>query len=54
MMNIFFPENWSLLWPEFFKSIVEYQAEGKNAHDDAQDAVTGIYESFQGLGYYNY
>lgn len=54
MMNIFFPEDWSIRWPEFFKSMVEYQAEGKNAHDDAEDSITGVYESFQGFGYYNY
>ena len=54
MMNIYFPENWSVLWPEFFKSMVEYQAEGKNKNDDAEDSITGIYETFQGLGYYDY
>lgn len=54
MKNIYLPENWGVLWPEFFKSMVEYQAEGKNEHDDAEDAITGIYESFQALCYYDY
>lgn len=42
--HIYFPWNWKDKWPEFYDSMVKYQKEGKNAHDDAQDCVTGIAE----------
>ncbi|MDR1754852.1 MAG: phage terminase large subunit [Eubacterium sp.] len=44
MGHIYFPINWQHRFPEFFKSLNEYSREGKNAHDDAADAVTGIAE----------
>jgi predicted phage terminase large subunit-like protein len=45
MNDVIFPEGWENRWPEFYKSMTEYQKEGKNAHDDAQDTVTGVYEN---------
>lgn len=45
MEHIYFPENWKDKFPEFYQSMIKYQKEGKNKHDDAQDAVTGIAES---------
>ncbi|MEG0471286.1 MAG: phage terminase large subunit [Solibacillus sp.] len=45
MDHIYFPSDWRNRWPEFFKSMNEYQKEGKNKHDDAQDAITGVAES---------
>ena len=47
MEHIFFPVGWNNKWPEFYKSMRTYQKEGKNAHDDAQDAVTGIAEKME-------
>lgn len=44
MNHIYFPVNWREKWPDFYKAIYEYQKEGKNAHDDAPDALTGLYE----------
>lgn len=44
MNNIFFPVNWRDKWPEFYKAITGYQREGKNANDDAPDALTGLAE----------
>lgn len=44
MNHIYFPINWREKWPDFYKAIYEYQKEGKNAHDDAPDALTGLYE----------
>lgn len=44
MEHIYFPHNWKVRWPEFYKSMYEYQREGKNLHDDAQDTVTGVAE----------
>jgi predicted phage terminase large subunit-like protein len=45
MNNVYFPINWTDLWPEFATDIIKYQKEGKNAHDDAPDALTGVYEN---------
>lgn len=44
MEHIYFPDGWRNRWPELYKSLMTYQREGKNAHDDAQDALTGIAE----------
>ena len=30
---------------EFAKDLKKYQKEGKNAHDDAEDCLTGVYEN---------
>lgn len=45
MQNVYFPINWQDRWPEFAEAINRYQREGKNAHDDAADALTGVYEN---------
>ena len=42
MNHIYFPVNWADRFPDYYDSMVRYQKEGKNAHDDAQDATTGI------------
>ena len=42
--NVFFPEDWRIRWPDFYEAINKYQKEGKNKHDDAPDALTGISE----------
>lgn len=44
MNHIYFPVNWMDKWPEYYKAMIKYQKEGKNAHDDAPDATTGICE----------
>lgn len=53
--HIYFPVNWRNRWPEYHKSMTSYQREGKNKHDDAQDATTGIAEncSKSGGGFVN-
>lgn len=45
MNNVLFPVDWKTRWPEFANAIERYQKEGKNAHDDAPDALTGVYEN---------
>lgn len=45
MNNVLLPANWQDRWPEFASDIIKYQKEGKNAHDDAPDALTGVYEN---------
>ena len=45
MNNVLLPVNWQDRWPEFAIDLLKYQKEGKNAHDDAPDALTGVYEN---------
>ena len=45
MNNVLFPVGWEDMWPDFAKAIRKYQREGKNAHDDAPDCLTGVYEN---------
>ena len=45
MDHVYFPEGWRNKWPELYDALTKYQKEGKNAHDDAPDALTGIAES---------
>lgn len=45
MEHIYYPRNWHNKWNEYFISMKEYQREGKNPHDDAQDATTGVAEN---------
>ncbi|MDO4671227.1 MAG: phage terminase large subunit [Aerococcus sp.] len=44
MEHIYFPSNWRHRWPELYESVMSYQKEGKNRHDDAEDALTGVAE----------
>lgn len=45
---IYFPSNWERRWPEFCHDLKSYRKEGKNLHDDAPDAVTGMVEDHIG------
>ena len=49
MGHIYFPANWRDRWPEYYDAMTRYQREGKNKHDDAPDATTGIAEKI-GVG----
>ena len=42
--HIYFPYNWKNRFPEYYKDMFKYQKEGKNRHDDAPDATTGVAE----------
>jgi len=44
MNRVYLPHNWTIRFPEFYKAITTYKAKGKNKHDDAADAITGIAE----------
>lgn len=44
MNHVYYPVNWRDKWPEYYEAMSTYQKEGKNAHDDAPDATTGIAE----------
>lgn len=47
MDHIYFPTNWRHRWPKLHEALTTYQKEGKNKHDDAPDALTGVAESVQ-------
>jgi len=44
MEHVYYPVGWNNKWPEYYDAMVKYQREGKNKHDDAPDATTGIVE----------
>jgi len=46
--QIIFPEGWKERWGAFYKAITSYQRKGKNARDDAPDALTGFVEVING------
>ena len=46
MEHIYYPTNWRDRFSDYYSSMIKYQREGKNAHDDAQDATTGVAEQF--------
>jgi predicted phage terminase large subunit-like protein len=48
MDQIYMPEGWKRRWPEFYAAIRGYQRKGRNAHDDAADALTGFVEMING------
>jgi len=43
---IVFPEDWERRWPDFARTVISYRKEGRNAHDDAPDVLTGIFEKY--------
>lgn len=42
--TIFYPEDWKRRWPQYYNAMKSFRKEGRNAHDDAPDATTGIIE----------
>ena len=47
MKHVYYPINWMNRWEEYFLAMDTYQKEGKNEHDDAEDATTPIAEMVQ-------
>ena len=41
---VYFPAGWDYRWRDFYNAITSYRKEGRNAHDDAPDALTGLVE----------
>ena len=46
MNDIVFPVDWEQRWPKFYQAITSYRKDNKrkSQHDDAPDALTGVYE----------
>lgn len=50
MEHVYYPNDWRTRWPDYYDAMVKYQREGKNKHDDAPDATTGIAEDLSARG----
>ena len=46
--HLYYPPDWKRQWPDYARAMVRYQRKGRNAHDDAPDATTGLAEFIQG------
>lgn len=46
MNDILMPDGWDRRWPKFYNALMSYRKDNKrrSQHDDAPDAVTGVYE----------
>lgn len=44
MNNIYFPDDWQQRYRDYYISMTEYQRQGDNEHDDAEDCTTAIVE----------
>lgn len=47
MNKLHFPNNWREKWPDYYVDMNKFQRKGKNKHDDAPDATTGLAEIIQ-------
>ncbi|WP_264987226.1 phage terminase large subunit [Lysinibacillus piscis] len=46
--QVIMPKGWDKKYPEYYKAMMRYQRKGKNDHDDAPDATTGLVEVING------
>ena len=44
MQHCLLPEHWSDLWPEWWHHVATFTSDGRAEHDDAEDALTGLYD----------
>lgn len=47
MNKLHFPIDWREKWPDYYMDMNKFQRKGKNKHDDAPDATTGLAEIIQ-------
>lgn len=45
--HIKYPADWKRCWRDYANAMIRFQRKGKNAHDDAPDATTGLAEYIQ-------
>lgn len=48
--NLWFPEDWGQRWPSYETAMTRFLRDGRNQHDDAPDATTGVAERLQQTG----
>lgn len=46
--NVFFPENWHIIWSDAYDHLHRFMKAAKNEHDDIEDALTGVAEMVNG------
>lgn len=46
--QLIMPENWKKKYKDYYEAMKTYQRKGKNKHDDAPDATTGLVEFING------
>ena len=46
---VIYPKGWETMFAQYYQAMSGYRKEGKNEHDDAPDATTGIVEYFHGF-----
>ena len=44
MHHTLLPESWADRWPDWWHHIVTFTSDGRAEHDDAEDALTGLYD----------
>lgn len=44
MNNVYYPSDWNIKYRDYYNSMNEYQRQGKNEHDDAEDCTTAMVE----------
>lgn len=49
--NLIFPENWNILYPDYYEAMTSYSRKGKNKNDDAPDCSTGLLEKMEDKGW---
>ncbi len=49
LAHLLVPAGWRTKWPAYAAAMLRYKSEGRNLHDDAPDATTGIAETMQYL-----
>ena len=43
--HVVFPRGWETRWPSFHRELTKHVKDGDNIHDDAADAITGLYDN---------
>lgn len=49
--NLIFPDNWNILFPDYYEAMTSYSRKGKNKNDDAPDCSTGLLEKIEDKGW---
>ena len=45
--HLYMPTDWATRWPGYYNAMRNFQRKGRNAHDDAPDATTGLCEALE-------
>ena len=48
---LYFPKNWNIIWPEFYRDISKFDPD-TSEHDDCADALTGVIETATNMNFF--